>query len=76
MAMPKMADMGKLDCWTRHDAPNMKRPFYDHSQVISKNMHFSYLLTTIGGTAPKTLQVASGHACPAAQGNRESDKEA
>ncbi len=52
--------------WTRHTAPNLKRPkeFCDfwpnHSQVTSKYMNFSYLLTTRWHNA-KTLQVASGH---------------
>ncbi len=51
---------------TRREAHNLKREFCDfwpnHSEVISKNMHFSYLLTTRWHNA-ETLQVASGHAC-------------
>ena len=62
-----MADTGKLDIIRLGMTHRIQRDQFcdfwqNHSEVISKNMHFSYLLTTRWHSA-ETLQVVSGHAC-------------
>ena len=62
-----MADMGKLRIIRFNMMHQIWRDQFcdfwpNHSEVLCKNMHFSYLLTT-RGHCTETLQVASGYAC-------------